>query len=390
MLADVIVVGAGLAGLATAWHLRRYARVLVVDRAPAPATESSDHSAAIVRRTGEDPVERTLVLRTVEWLADPGDDWDGRPPSRVVGAVLAVASDPSLVHDAIAHVRARGVRAERCDRPAEIAPVLAGSPVRGAWWIPDERVADPPALAAGFLRGLREAGGEVRCGVTVTSLAVREGRVAGVETDRGFLAAGHVVVAAGAWARALAATAGLDRPLHPLRRTIHRTAPDPRADRAQPWAWIDDVGLYARPDGGAWLVCGCDEALDVAAGPGSRRDATAAARAHTAAKIARFMPALASVPLASGWSGLRTFAPDRRPLLGPDGELPGLSWCAGLGGFGVGGSYGAGEAVAAWFRGESVGWLKPGPVAPHRPPLARWPIRPDGDVSGSVLVAGRQ
>ena len=75
-----------------------------------------------------------------------------------------------------------------------------------------------------------------------------------------------------------------------------------------------------------------------------------------------------------GWTGLRTFAPDRRPFLGADPELDGLWWAAGLGGFGVTCSLGIGEALGAWMRGEDVPWLRPQGVSPGRALLSRWPV----------------
>jgi D-arginine dehydrogenase len=154
--------------------------------------------------------------------------------------------------------------------------------------------------------------------------------------------------------------------------------------------WLDDVGLYVRPDGDAWLACPCDERPEPApAGPGSRRPPAADAVRLTDDKLARYLPALAGASWAAGWSGLRTFAPDRRPLLGPDPALPGLHWCAGLGGSGVTCAPAAGEAVATWLAGGEVPWLRASAVSPGREPLRRWPVRPDGDHRHARLIAGR-
>jgi glycine/D-amino acid oxidase-like deaminating enzyme len=83
-------------------------------------------------------------------------------------------------------------------------------------------------------------------------------------------------------------------------------------------------------------------------------------------KIERLLPALADVAFTGGWTGLRTFTPDRRPLLGPDPDIAGLHWATGLGGFGVTCSLAAGEAVAGWIHGSRFDWLEPTDVAPGR------------------------
>jgi D-arginine dehydrogenase len=357
---DVLVVGAGLAGLALAWHLAPHARVLVLDQGDGPGSEASAQNAGMVRRLVDDPIERALALRTAAFFADPGPDWSERSPSRVVGAVLALAVDAHHLDDGAAHLRARGVPVHLVDRPAEVAPVLAGSPLRAAWWLPEERLGDPWSLLQGYRAGLERHGGEVRARVRVAGLRVEGGRAAGVDTDRGPIAAERVVLATGAWSAALAAAHGLWRPLAPLRRTLLQTAPHPLATRDHPWVWLDDAGLYVRPEGGGWLVSACDEAHDPPPpGPGSRGPVEGAVRALAADKLARLLPTLADAHLAGGWSGLRTFAPDRRPVLGADPELPGLWWVAGLGGSGVTGGHAAAEAVACWMTDRPTPWLSP-------------------------------
>lgn len=387
MQADVVIVGAGLAGLSVAWHLAPHRRVVVLDQAEQMGAEASSQNAGMVRRLGEDPYERALAVRTSAWMRAPGPSWRGPPPARAVGAVLGLCVDPFHLHDAVAHLRARAIRVESLDRPHEVAPALQGARLEQAWWLPDEQVADPWALLQGFSQGLRSHGGELRSGTRVEGLVTEGGRVVGVDTSRGSWRADAVVVAAGAWSSALVAPLGLVRPLVPLRRTLLQTAPHPLSTPAHPWVWIDDVGVYARPEAGGWLVSGCDEAVDEpVGGPGSRGAPLPEHRALAASKLDRWLPALGDATFHTGWTGLRTFAPDRRPVLGADPDAPGLWWASGLGGYGVTCSYGVGEAVAAWIRGLETPWLDPRSVSPARAYLRRWPIRPDGDIAGSRMI----
>ena len=163
----------------------------------------------------------------------------------------------------------------------------------------------------------------------------------------------------------------------------------PLAETDHPWCWLDDVGVYARPEAGSWLVSGCDEAVDVPApGPGSAGAIEPFGRALAADKL-RYLPELVGTRLHRGWTGLRTFAPDRRPILGADAELPGLWWAAGLGGFGVTTCSAVGEVVATWLRGGDVPWLRADDVSPNRLFPGRWPIRPDGTAQRARLISGR-
>jgi glycine/D-amino acid oxidase-like deaminating enzyme len=383
--ADVVIVGAGLAGLATAWHLGARRRVWVVDQGEAPGRESSSLGVGMVRRLVDDPVERALAHRTVSWLERPGPDFDELGAQRT-GALIGALGEPSSLHDAVANLLARGVRVEEA-RPAAI-PLLEGSPVRHVWHLPDEWQLDPPRLVAGFVRGLARMGVPMWTGAQVQELVVTGGALRAVRTDRGEIATEQVVLAAGAWSARLALALGLHRPLFPLRRSVVRL-PSPALEPTPPWLWIDDVGLYARRAEAEWWISPCDETVSFPSpGPGSRREAEPAHLELALHKVQALLPALRA-PLSGGWSGLRTFAPDRRPILGPDRELPGLWWAAGLGGYGVSTAWAAGEAVANWLCGEQTPWLRPELVSPNRAHLGRWPIRPDGEAAHAVLIGGR-
>ncbi len=377
---DVVIVGAGLAGCSTAWHLAGERSVLLLEQGDQAGAEASSQNAGMVRRLGEDPHERVLAVRTHRWLQAPGEDWADLQPSRRTGAVLALVEEPHDLHDAASHLQAQGVVVQACDRPAQIAPALAGARVAFCWHLPDERVADAHSLIAGFLRGARRRGAELRCGLRVTGLRRQGDRVVGVDTDAGPIDAGAVVLAAGAWTSDLARGVGLHRPLVPLRRSLLQTDTHPLSAPDHPWTWIDDAGLYVRPEAGGFLVSPCDEAVDPPSpGPGSRGSVTPWARALAEHKLRSLLPALADATPRGGWTGLRTFAPDRRPILGPDPDAPGLHWAAGLGGFGVTCSYAVGEAVAGWLRGEPVPWLDRDAVSPGRAWMQRWLMRADGD-----------
>ena len=367
--AEVLVVGAGLAGASAAWWLAGEADVLVLEQGDQPGAEASAQNAGMLRRLAHDPVERTLVDRSARHIVDPGEDWAEAPPFRRTGAVLALADRPEALDGAAADLAARGVRIEAADPAAigHLAPALDGAPLRRAWVLPDEGVVDAHALVTGFLRGARRRGARVACARRVTGIRARSGRVLGVETEAGPVSADVVLLAAGAWSRRLAAGRGLERPLQPLARHLLISDPHPMARPEHPWCWVDDAGIYARPEGLGWLCSPCDEApLEPAPGPGSAGPVQALGRALAADKLERFFPALGPLRLARGWVGLRTFAPDRRPLIGPDPELDGLWWLSGLGGFGVSCCFAAGELCAQLLGGREPDWIDPAAVAPGR------------------------
>lgn len=402
MRPDVIVVGAGLAGLGTAWRLgERGHAVVVLEAADQPATEATAQNAGMVRRLGDDPVERALALRSHAFYAHElatQADFADLEVARRTGALLLLGHEPRRLHDAAAHLAANGVHLDFLDGASAIgaatpSPIAATARARVAFWDADALVADAAALCRGYLRGLRRHGTEVRCGTQVTGLLVESGRCVGVRTSTGEVGGAAVVLATGAWGSALAATAGLERPLLPMRRTLLQSARHEAARPDHPWIWLDDAGIYVRPQAGGFLGSPCDERLELPRRPPTGGEGRSSLRAPGAeaialhvAKIERLLPALRGLRWRQGWSGLRTFCPDRAPMLGPDRALPGLHWCSGLGGYGVSCGPAATDGVAAAIEGAWPGWLDAEAVRPDRAHAQRTPFVPDGDVGRARLL----
>jgi glycine/D-amino acid oxidase-like deaminating enzyme len=347
---QILIVGAGLAGASAAWCFARQGHdCTLIEQGEQPGAEASAQNAGMLRRLEASPRWRALAIRGARLLAEHSPQLfpDGGPFQRTGGLVALAQPGPreQVLAEAAAELRLAGlaVLELRGEEAAERFPALAGARLHRAWLCPEDGTLDAHQLLSGLLRAARPA---LRLGLQVQALHLREGRCAGLLTDQGLLRADRVVIAAGAWSRRLAAGAGLARPLHPLARHLFKSDPDPRS-KGHPWCWIDDAGLYIRPEGGGWLVSPCDEAeREPPFGPGSRGSAEPLWRARASELLALHLPALADLRLPIGWTGLRTFTPERRPLVGQDPELPGLSWLAGLGGHGLGAALAAGEELA--------------------------------------------
>lgn len=304
--------------------------------------EASAQNAGMLRRLVTNAHERALARRTQarleEWQRDGHPDWRERPPFRRTGAVIALEHDSPRLEAAVADLRAAGVDIEEpaAAERARIAPALRDARLARTYWLPADGVCDAWSLGQGLLRGAARHGATLVTARRANGLVVRAGRVVGVSTERGEHEADLVVVCTGAWAVELAASAGLVRPCVPRARHLFQSAPHPCAAGPHPWCWIDDAGLYLRPEAGGFLLSPCDETDEwPAPGPGSRRPPRDAARELLSEKLLRLLPALGELALASGWVGYRSFTPTREALFGPDPELPGLAWLVGLGGSGV-------------------------------------------------------
>lgn len=385
---DIIVIGGGLAGMSVGWHLSHTHNVLVLERSVQLGAEASAQNAGMIRLLDEDPVDRSLALRTEGFFSNLPDTWTTPNPTRVTGAMLSLAHDAHALHDAAAWVHAAGIPIESVDRPGDLAPAMKESPTAFNWYLPTARIADPDAILNGYAVGLRARGGQIQTRTPVLRLMTQGGRVTGVETPDGVLSCEQVVIAAGAWSGLLGDP--WRAPLHPVRRTLFQTQPHPLSNPAHPWCWIDDIGCYLRSEAGGWLCSPCDETLDQAPTDGP---STGTPSPHheglMAEKFERWFPSLGSPRFTGGWTGLRTFASDRRPIMGPDPSTSGLWWATGLGGFGVTTSYAVGEALSLWIQGSNTPWLDPAAMTPHREYPSRWVIFPTGEHNDGQLVPGR-
>lgn len=382
---DVIVIGGGLAGLSVAWHLSKTLQVKVVEAGRQLGAEASSQNAGMVRILDHDPVDRSLALRTERFFADLPDDWIATNPTRKTGAILSLAHDVHALHDAAAWVKAAGIPIQSIDRPGDIAPAMLDTPAKVNWYLPSARMADPHALVEGYALGVRHRGGEIQTGVVVKNLISEGGRVVGIETSHGKMWADQVVIAAGAWSAPFAAH--WSPPLHPVRRTLLQTRPHPLSNSNHPWCWMDDIGCYIRPEAGGWLCSPCDETLEETP---VGRESTGSPNPHheglLSEKINRWFPALGPVQFKSGWTGLRTFATDRRPIMGSDPHTQGIWWATGLGGFGVTTSYAVGEALSYWIQGQKTPWLESDAMHPSRRYPSKWVLFPSGDHNEAQLI----
>jgi D-arginine dehydrogenase len=340
--ADVLVVGAGLAGAATAFFLSRErgVRVLLLEQEPAAGRHSSGRSAGLVRRASGDAALDPLCDEGAEFLAAPPADFPGPTGFRRTGSWLLVGPEQAE------RWARRGVEvAVAADLAREVPPFRA-DPRAAVLHAPDDGIVDPPALLAGFLEGARVRGVELRLERRVARPLVDAGRVSGVATANGTIDCDVLVDAAGAWAGELASAAGAgDGGLAAGRRHLLVTAPDSRVDPAWPWVWDTGRSFYFRPESGGLLASACDDT------PEPPRDSAAdpSIAASIAAKLAQALPelaGLAALPPRRLWAGQRTRAASGRFLLGEDERIAGFVWAAGLGGHGVTAAAAAGRRAA--------------------------------------------
>lgn len=353
--ADVVIVGGGFAGAATAYHLARLGagRVVLLEQEDLPGRHASGRNAGIVRHLIAKPDHLSLALEGLRFMMQPPDDFPAGRYFERTGAVAMCGPEMEAgLRAAVGAARARGAGAEwlTAQEVERLVPATAGGTFVGGAYGEDEGVADIAALLEGFLRAARPRGLRVQSRSRLIAIDTRAGVVSGVRTDEGALSTPAVVNAGGAWASEVARMAGASPvPLRSLKRHMMVTAALPWVHRSWPPVWDLTHELYFRPEPPGLLLSPCD-AVE-AEPPGEAPDA--AALDLLAEKVSRCFPRLRDVSIARVIAGLRTFAPDGNMVLGEDPRLKGFFWCAGFGGNGMTLSPALGRIVAESVLGQA-------------------------------------
>ncbi len=370
MSADVIVVGAGVVGAATAFALSLVGAgdVLVLDRATA-GSGMSCRSSALVRMHYTFAPEVELALRS-DAMFRAWPELTGRPACvrRTGFARIVAPGEQDALRANVAMQRALGASAELIDAAglAELAPGLRTDDIECAAWEPEGGYGDGAVVAGDLLAAARERGVRYRPHTPVASLLRRGDRITGVAADGDSEHADTVVLAAGVWSAALAAGAGI---CLPIETELHRVAvlAHPRWEGA-PFACIDSVTqTYFRPEaGGARTLVGCFTGPRGADPDGIPPGAAAEEVAPLAQAASHRIPALADAGIAGGVAGVYDMTPDARPLLGRLPGLEGLVVAAGFSGMGFKIAPAVGEAVAGLIAGPVPGSVDVTPFRPGR------------------------
>lgn len=358
--ADLVVLGAGIAGASTAFFAARAGlRVVVVERG-LPAGGATGRTAGYIRCHYANPHEAHFAVESWRMHRRWRELVGGENGYRQTGFLFIVppALVPALEKN-VAIMQAMGVPTEVLD-PAgvrRLLPFLETGGIGAAAWEPESGHADPSDCVGSLLAGVRARGGRVLVDAGSAHVVTRAGRVAGVRMGDAQIEAPAVVVAAGAATREVVAELGVDLPLHPMPIGAGLLHGLPGLGET-PCTIDHPVEQWYRGEIGDALLIGAgyEDSIGFRGEPFHGKaefvPPTLEELVSAAARLVSRIPALEGASPGRTWVGLDSRTPDGHALAGPLPGVPGLFVLTGGNGKGFKFGPSMGQALAEVVRGR--------------------------------------
>ena len=334
--ADVVVVGAGIHGASTAFHLAKRGASVAVVEARTAAAGATGRSSGLVRMHYDLAAESALAWLSFDYFSNWAERVGGDCGFVRTGFVRIVGPQ----HEAALRANVAdqvGLGIQTCIVTAadigEIAPAIVHDDFSVAAYEPGSGYADPSGACASFLAAARSHGARLLNGRPVEAIETDRGHVTGVRTAAGTIASGTVVIAAGAWSRTLAATAGIDLPVSAWHHDTGYVTRPAAIGSSLPTV-IDDINeLYLRVEGASLALVGLEDGNRVDDRPDDDSPSDPAFIDHLVDRLCRRVPAFADAGYQGAHGGTDGISPDQRPIIGRS-DVAGLILQTGMSGTG--------------------------------------------------------
>jgi 4-methylaminobutanoate oxidase (formaldehyde-forming) len=363
-----VIVGGGVGGASLAYHLAGlgWDDVVLLERSQL-TSGSTFHSAGLVGQLRGSVSLTKMMMHSVDLYRRLGEESEFDPGWIECGGIRLASSEERMeeLRRQAGWAKTFGLPLEliSATEAKELFPLLSTEGVLGAAWLPTDGYIDPAQLTYALADGARRGGCTILTSTRVTGISVAEGRVRGVETDRGAIEAEVVVDAAGMYAAEVGRMAGVRIPVIPMSHQYLVTQPfRERGDSRLPTLRDPDLLVYFREDGGGLVMGGYERQSAPAFLPDGpegldRIPADFNGRLleedwdrfeEIVENSKRRVPAMDRITVTKLINGPEAFTPDNEFCLG-ETEVGGFFVCAGFCAHGLAGAGGVGRVMAEWI-----------------------------------------
>jgi glycine cleavage system aminomethyltransferase T/glycine/D-amino acid oxidase-like deaminating enzyme len=362
--ARVVIIGGGVIGTSVAYHLTKlgWSDVVLLEQGQL-SCGTTWHAAGLVGQLRSTQGGTRLVQYSTQLYRELESETGLATGWKQCGGVTVARTEARMnqLRRTAATAAAFGLECELLT-PAQAAdryPVMRTDDLAGAIWLPGDGKANPTDLTASLARGARRGGARIVERTRALGVAVRDGRVTGVTTDAGDIAAEVVVNCAGQWAKQVGALAGVNVPLHSAEHFYVVTDPIDGVHADLPVLRDPDGYTYFKEEVGGLVVGGFEPEAKPWVAPdqipypfefkllGEDWDHFNVLMESALLRI----PALHTTGIRKFYNGPESFTPDNQFILGEAPEVRGFFVAAGLNSVGIACAGGAGRALAEWIAG---------------------------------------
>jgi sarcosine oxidase subunit beta len=346
---EIIIIGGGVVGASVAYHLttRGAKDVLILERENAQGNGSTGKATGGVRAQFETEINIRMSLYSIDFFKHWDFDCDYEPR----GYLFVATDDKQLdfLKQSVKKQKSLGLRQVEIVDTKSIAEIVQGlntQDIIGGSFCGSDGFINPLGVLEGFIKKALENGAKVQTETNVLSIETADGKVKAVETNRGKIETEKVVICAGAWAKSLAKTAGIDLPVEPLKRQIVWAKSEKDLQENLPMVIDLSNGFHFRPakDSKREVLFAYPDA-DEAPSFDTNFDESFIAKVYKKAKHRAPFLAETEVVKHKCRAGLYENTPDHHAIIGGC-EMEGLYFCNGFSGHGVMHSPASGRAIA--------------------------------------------
>ena len=358
--APVVIIGGGIIGCSTLYHLAHKGVGAVLLERKKIASGTTWHAAGIVGQLRESTAQTELSKYTAHLFKSLEDETGQATGYKQNGTLNLALSDIRMEqiqrsHD---HAHRMGIPSQILS-PQECAdrwPWINYDGVWGGFLVPSNGQVNPLDVTHALAKGARQQGAQLFEDTPATKILTKNGRVIGVQTDKGCIATQKVLLAGGMWSSRFAKAHEVTVPLHGAEHFYIVTEPLQDLPKDLPILNIVEERTYWKEDAGKLLIGGF-EARGKAWGqqgiPDSFEfDELPFDMDHVAPELEVMfnrMPKLGKMGIQTFFNGPESFTPDGRPYIGPAAEMAGLFIAAGMNSNGILNSGGVGLTMAEWI-----------------------------------------
>jgi len=360
--AQVVIIGGGVIGVSVAYHLtQRGCHDVVLLEQGQLSSGTTWHAAGLVGQLRASESGTRLVQYSTDLYARLEDEVGLSAGYKQCGGLLVARTEQRMVQ-----LRRTAATAAAFDldcrllgpaEAGEIYPLVRTEDLVGALWLPGDGTANPTDLTNALARGARQRGARILDRTRVTDILVEDGKVAGVETDQGTIAAEVVVNCAGQWAKQVGALAGVNVPLHSAEHFYVVTEPIDGVHGGLPILRDPDGYTYFKEEVGGLVVGGFEPEAKPWVAPDQipypfefqLLDEDWDHFSILMDSAVHRIPALEHAGVRKFYNGPESFTPDNQFILGEAPELRNFFVGAGFNSVGIASAGGAGRALAEWI-----------------------------------------